>query len=57
VYGDFITVVRTASSSGGGGYKIKNEQGRIVKDKKAKQELVRILDAFNIQVSFFGLRA
>ena len=50
VYGETITVVRTAMASGSGTYKLKDERGRIVRDKKVKEELERILSCFSIQV-------
>ena len=50
VYGDLITIVRTVTTAGSGGYKLKNDRGRIVQDKKVREELDRILDCFTIQV-------
>ena len=50
LYGDAIIVCRTVSRGGGGGYKLKNDHGRIVVDKKVREELNRILEAFAIQV-------
>ncbi|TNY22116.1 RecF/RecN/SMC [Rhodotorula diobovata] len=47
VYGDSITVERTLNKTGGG-YKIKNHEGKVVDTKKAT--LDAILDTFNIQV-------
>ena len=37
-------------ASGSGGYKIKDHRGRIVCDKKVRDELDRILETFAIQV-------
>ncbi|GAA5883202.1 hypothetical protein JCM16303_007304 [Sporobolomyces ruberrimus] len=48
VYGDEITVERTLNKSGGGGYKIKNSEGKTVDTKKAT--LDAFLDHFNLQV-------
>ena len=50
IYGDAITVVRTVLASGGGGYRLKDAKGRIVKEKKTKEELDKILYSFGIQV-------
>jgi chromosome segregation ATPase len=36
--------------SGGGSYKLKNETGKVVADKRVKEELDRILSCYNIQV-------
>ncbi|GAA5994173.1 DNA repair protein SMC6 [Rhodotorula paludigena] len=47
VYGDSITIERTINKTGGG-YKIKNHEGKTVETKKAT--LDAILDAFNVQV-------
>lgn len=44
-------MVRNITSSGASTYKIKDEHGRIARDKKVKDELERILSCFNIQVS------
>jgi len=48
VYGDLITVERSITMSGSGGYRILNEQGRLVTNKR--QELNRILTKMNLQV-------
>ncbi|GAA5952187.1 hypothetical protein JCM8115_003527 [Rhodotorula mucilaginosa] len=48
IYGDEITIERTINKAGGGGYKIKNAEGKTVDTKKAT--LDKILDSFNIQV-------
>ena len=50
VYGNSITVVRGVTQSGTSSYKIKDNRGRIVCDKKVREELDRILDSFAIQV-------
>lgn len=50
LYGDKITVVRTVTAAGGGSYRLKNHRGRVVLDKKVKEELNKILEAFAIQV-------
>ncbi|XP_066916524.1 structural maintenance of chromosomes protein 6-like [Clytia hemisphaerica] len=47
-YGDSIIVERKISSEGTGSYKIKNKEGKVVSTKK--DELVNILDHFNIQI-------
>ena len=49
-YGKSIIIQRTVLNSGGGTYKLKNEKGKIVLDKRAKEELERILLTFNIQL-------
>ncbi|GAA5938070.1 hypothetical protein JCM10213_000824 [Rhodosporidiobolus nylandii] len=48
IYGDKITIERTLQAKGGGGYKIKNAEGKTVDTKKAT--LDAMLDQFNIQV-------
>ncbi|XP_042865205.1 structural maintenance of chromosomes protein 6-like [Penaeus japonicus] len=48
VYGDCIIVERKIMSSGGGSYKIKAKDGTLVSTKK--DEIIRILDHFNLQV-------
>ncbi|GAA6061381.1 hypothetical protein JCM10212_000641 [Sporobolomyces blumeae] len=48
VYGNEITIERTMNKTGGGGYKVKNADGKTVDTKKAT--LDKILDHFNIQV-------
>ena len=50
VYGKSITIIRGVTVSGACGYKIKDSRGRIVYDKKVREELDRILDCFAIQV-------
>jgi chromosome segregation ATPase len=47
-YGDSITVERHFNRSGTSGFKLKDENGRIVSTKKA--ELEDILDAFSMQI-------
>ncbi|GAA5855652.1 hypothetical protein JCM8547_001632 [Rhodosporidiobolus lusitaniae] len=48
IYGKSITIEREIKKAGGGGYKIKNHEGKTVDTKKAT--LDAILDSFNIQV-------
>jgi hypothetical protein len=56
VYGDTITIIRTVSEGGAGGYKLKSHQGRIVTERgRIREELDRILAAFGIQVSLHVL--
>ena len=50
LYGKKIIIQRTVNASGGGMYKIKDQNGKIVVDRKVKEELDRILTAFMIQV-------
>ncbi|GAA5927901.1 uncharacterized protein JCM15063_006030 [Sporobolomyces koalae] len=47
-YGDEITIERSILKAGGGGYRIKNDDGKTVCTKKAT--LDSILDHFNLQV-------
>jgi len=49
VYGDSLTVCRGVTQSAST-YKIKDHAGRVVVDKRVREELDRILMAFNIQV-------
>ena len=49
-YGNSITIVRNVTASGSMSYKIKDNRGRIVCDKKVREELDRILESFAIQV-------
>ena len=49
VYGENIVVSRTVTQTSSI-YKLKDARGRVVVDKKVKEELDRILIAFNIQV-------
>ena len=49
LYGDSITVMRTVTNSGSM-YKLKDQHGRIVVEKKVKEELDNMLHHFNIQV-------
>ena len=49
LYGETIVVSRTVTQSSSI-YKLKDERGKVVVDKKVKDELDRILIAFNIQV-------
>ena len=49
MYGESVTVVRTVTQSSST-YKLKDARGRVVVDKKVKEELDRILLNFNIQV-------
>ena len=49
LYGESIVVSRSVTQSSSI-YKLKDERGRVVVDKKVKDELDRILIAFNIQV-------
>ena len=51
MYGNRIIISRTVTVSGGGGYKLKNAQGKVVIERRAKEELDNILSAFGIQVS------
>jgi hypothetical protein len=50
LYGEKIIVSRTVTQSSST-YKLKDQQGRVVVEKKAKEELVRILACFKIQVT------
>ena len=50
IYGNSITIVRGVTLSGASAYKIKDSRGRIVCDKKVREELDRILESFTIQV-------
>ena len=52
LYGESITVVRTVTNSSST-YKLKDHRGKVVVEKKVKEELDRILMSFNIQVSLF----
>ena len=49
--GNKIVISRTVTISGGGGYKLKNADGKVVIERRAKEELDNILSAFGIQVS------
>jgi len=49
IYGETITVSRTVTQSSST-YKIKDHKGKVVVDKKVREELDRILMSFNIQV-------
>lgn len=49
LYGESITVVRSVTNSSST-YKLKDHRGKVVVDKKVKEELDRILMSFNIQV-------
>jgi len=49
LYGESITVCRSVTQSSST-YKIKDHRGKVVVDKKVKEELDRILMSFNIQV-------
>ncbi len=51
VYGASLTICRSVTASGGGGYKIKDEAGRVVVAERAREEVDRILAAFGIQTS------
>ena len=42
--------MRAITKSGAGGYKVKDCNGKIVCDKKVRDELDRILENFGIQV-------
>ena len=50
VYGKSISITRSITKTGAGGYKIKDSNGKIVCDKKVREELDRILENFGIQV-------
>ena len=50
VYGKSISIIRTITKTGASGYKIKDSNGKIVCDKKVREELDRILENFGIQV-------
>ena len=52
LYGESITVVRTVTNSSST-YKLKDHRGKVVVEKKVKEELDRILMSFNIQVKLF----
>lgn len=49
LYGDTITVMRTVTNSSSS-YKLKDQHGRVVVEKKVKEELDNILTHFSIQV-------
>jgi len=49
LYGESITVVRSVTNSSCT-YKLKDHRGKVVVDKKVKEELDRVLMSFNIQV-------
>ena len=57
LYGESITVMRTVTNSSSS-YKLKDQHGRVVVEKKVKEELDNILTHFSIQVGslslFFG---
>jgi len=48
-YGSRITIERKLSRDGAGGYRILNDQNKVVSTKK--QEVDNIVEQFNIQVS------
>ena len=50
LYGKRIIVHRTISASGAGSYRLKNEHGKVVVEKRVREELDRILSCFNIQI-------
>lgn len=53
LYGESIVICRTVTAAGGGGYKLKSGDatgGKVIVDKRAKEELERILTSFRIQV-------
>jgi len=50
LYGKRIIVHRTISASGGGTYRLRNEHGKVVVEKRVREELDRILSCFNIQI-------
>lgn len=50
IYGDEITIERTINKAGGGGYKIKNAEGKTVDTKKSTLDKIRAL------LSLAGLR-
>ena len=54
MYGGSIIISRTVSENTST-FKLKDAQGRVVLDKKVKEELEKILDYFNIQVVRLGL--
>ena len=49
-YGDRIKIFRSVGEKGGGVYRLKNEHGKVVRDKRVKEELSRILLCYNIQL-------
>ena len=49
LYGESITVMRSVTNSSST-YKLKDHRGKVVVDKKVKEELDRVLMSFNIQV-------
>ena len=49
LYGESITVMRSVTMSSST-YKLKDHRGKVVVDKKVKEELDRVLMSFNIQV-------
>lgn len=51
LYGNKIIISRSVTVNGGGGYKIRNAEGKVVIERRAKEELDNILSAFGIQVS------
>ena len=54
LYGDSIVVSRTVTQTSSI-YKLKDARGKIVVDKKVKEELDRILIVFNIQVKYLNI--
>ena len=54
LYGESITVMRTVTNSSSS-YKLKDQHGRVVVEKKVKEELDNILTHFNIQVRSLSL--
>lgn len=69
VYGDEITIERTLNKSGGGGYKIKNSDGKTVDAKKTTLDAIRewtaritlsndvvVISSMNLTVDRFNLQ-
>ena len=50
VYGSRLIIQRSTCAGGGGVYKLKNENGRVVFDKRVREELDRALSCYNIQL-------
>lgn len=50
LYGKSLTVARTVTTSGSGSYKLKDDRGTVVVERRVKEELDRILSTFLIQV-------
>ena len=51
VYGTRLIIQRSVSASGGGSYRLKNEKGKIVADRRVREEISRMLSCFNVQLN------